>query len=355
MSEIGIVNCHVHLFTDRHVPWWFPNPALALLKRVPGVVKVLAWAARLVGHEALSEALERAHQFRLESRVARQADVLKRLLPQYPANTRFVVLPLDLAGAGRGRPPEDIVRQHDELARLAADPGHGHRIIPFANCDPRLPGAAREVRRCIEELGFRGLKLYPRLGFDPDHRVLMEEVYPLLEARGLPVVSHCSRGGVTGRGIVPAVADAYSGPEAFVPVLRAFPGLRVNLAHFGGDRDWRAYVTDGIAPGDTQAERRNWQVAIRRMIQSGEFPNLWADISYTLFHFEDLIPFLKLFLEDDRIARRVLFGSDFYMTRLEALSERAVCFRLRAALGEATFRRIAEVNPRVWLGEVAEP
>lgn len=353
MAEIGIVNCHVHLFTDRHVPWWFPNPILALLKRVPGVVKGLARVARLVGHDKLAEALGRAHQFRLESRVPAQADVLNRLLPQYPENTRFVVLPLDLAGAGRGAPAADIRSQHDELARLAADPRHARRLIPFANCDPRLPGAAAEVRRCITDLGFRGLKLYPRLGFDPDHPVLMNEVYPLLQARNLPVVSHCSRGGVTGRGLSPAIADAYSAPEAFLPVLRAFPRLNINLAHFGGDRDWRAYVTDGIPPGDAAAERRNWQVAIRRMIQSGDYPNLWTDISYTIFHFEDLIPFLKLFLEDARVARRVLFGSDFYMTRLEALSERAVCFRLRAALGEATFRQIAEVNPRVWLGEVA--
>lgn len=79
--------------------------------------------------------------------------------------------------------------------------------------------------------------------------------------------------------------------------------------------------------------------------------NLWTDISYTLFHFDDFAPFLKVFLEDETLASRVLFGSDFYMTRQEALSERAVCFRLRVALGEAMFARIAQENPARWLGE----
>ena len=53
----------------------------------------------------------------------------------------------------------------------------------------------------------------------PDHPVLMREIYPLLEARGLAVVSHCSRGGVTGN-IGRAQADVVSAPMAFAPGFR---------------------------------------------------------------------------------------------------------------------------------------
>ena len=91
------------------------------------------------------------------------------------------------------------------------------------------------------------------------------------------------------------------------------------------------------------------------MILSGKFPNLWTDISYTLFEFEQNIPFLRRFLQDPGLARRVLFGSDYYMTRQEVLSERAICFRLREALGDPLFRQIAEINPAIWLGERDEP
>ena len=133
--------------------------------------------------------------------------------------------------------------------------------------------------------------------------------------------------------------------------MRAFPDLRVNLAHFGGTHDWQAYTQEGLYPGDPAAGAANWQSMIRHMITSGDWPNLWTDISYTLFRFDDFVPFLRVFLQDARLARRVLFGSDFYMTRQEALSERAVCFRLRVALGEDLFRQIAETNPEIWLGE----
>lgn len=183
----------------------------------------------------------------------------------------------------------------------------------------------------------------------------MDEVYPLLAERNLPVLSHCSRGGVIGRGIAAAQGDAWSSPMAWAPVRDRFPALRICLAHFGGMADWRAYVDEGIDPRDPDARSANWQVCIRGMIEGGDWPNLWTDISYTLFQFDDFIPFLRIFLENDRLAGRVLFGSDFYMTRQESLSERAVCFRLRAALGEAMFRRIAIENPAVWLGELPEP
>jgi predicted TIM-barrel fold metal-dependent hydrolase len=354
MAEIRITNCHVHSFTARHVPRFFPHPAVYPFKRVPGLVRAAAFGARLLGQHPLADTLDRLHRFQAESAQRSQADVLNRLIPQYPGNTRFVVLPMEMRPTAPGRIEADLRAQHDELADLARQPEFAGRIVPFATIFPDHPGAADEVRRCIEELGFRGLKLYPRLGFAPDHPVLMEHVYPLLAERGLPVMSHCSRGGVSGRGVTPARATSVSDPAAFIPVMRAFPGLRVCLAHFGGMDDWRAYVQDGIDPRDERARRGNWQVAIRDMIGSGEFPNLWTDISYTLFRFGDFVPFLRIFLRDDRIAARVLFGSDYYMTRQEALSERAVCFRLRDALGEEMFRRIAETNPEIWLGERPE-
>jgi uncharacterized protein len=352
MPDIRITNCHVHTFTDRHIPRFYPHPVLWVFKRVPGLVRALSFLMRLFGQHGLGDTLDRLHRFRQEAGAPSQEAVLEQLAHHYPARTRFVVLPMDMSGIGHGPVAQCLRDQHGELAALARSSRWAGRVIPFATCDPRLPGAAGEVRHAIEDLGFRGLKLYPRFGFAPDHPVLMDHVYPLLVARGLPVISHCSRGGVRGAGLSDAIADEYTRPQAFEPVMRAFPDLRVCLAHFGGYRDWQAYVNEGLMPGDARAEAANWQVAIRRMITSGDWPNLWTDISYTLFRFDEFVPFLRMFLEDDRLADRVLFGSDFYMTRQESLSERAVCVRLRVALGERLFRRIAEENPCVWLGEV---
>ena len=94
---------------------------------------------------------------------------------------------------------------------------------------------------------------------------------------------------------------------------------------------------------------------ICRMIESGAYPNLYTDVSYTIFKFTNHIPLLRLYLQNENIRDRVLFGSDFYMTRQEVLSEKAISIRLRDALGEMDFHQIADVNPRRWLGKPLPP
>jgi len=359
MPDIQITNCHIHLFTSRHVPDDYPHPWLRPFKRWPSLIRLLARACKVIGQHQWSDVLIRLYRFQMETQAGDQREILQNVRRHYPSDTRFVVLPMDLSGIGYGPPEIDLRDQHDELAGLARDPELGQAVIPFATLDPRVDPQATELWRAIDSHNFKGVKVYPRLGFAPDDPALMMHVYPQMQARGLPLMSHCSRGGVQGRVLSDHWADRYTEPEAYLPVLQQYPDLRVCLAHFGGQRDWDAYVNPK-KPGPYHDEyRRNWQVTIRRMIQSGNWPGLWTDISYTLFDFEDYVPFLKVFLlgeedEHERLRRRVLFGSDFYMTRQEELSERAVCFRLRNVLGEEVFRRIAEENPQVWLGERPE-
>lgn len=360
MSDIQITNCHVHLFTEAHVPRDYPSKLLRPVRRFPWLAVPIAWLLAFLGFQAASEQVARLRRFQLETKEKRQARILANVRRHYPENTRYVILPMDLSKAGFGAPEVPIADQHDELAELAADPEVGRSVIPFAMIDPRADPQARELWRAVDRLNFKGIKLYPRLGYAPDDSRLIEHVYPKAQRLGLPVMSHCSRGGVQGRHLPDLHADRFTEPSAFIPVLKAFPDLRVCLAHFGGHRDWTAYVNPEAPTPYADEYTRNWQVMIRRMITGGEFPNLWTDISYTLFDFEEFIPFLRLFLlaEDDnaeKLRKRVLFGSDYYMTRQEVLSEKAVCFRLRNALGEEVFHQIAEVNPRIWLGEMAEP
>jgi predicted TIM-barrel fold metal-dependent hydrolase len=353
MSDIRITNVHVHTFTANHVPRCYPHPLLAPFKAIPVLIRIMAWVVRIFS-ERHADTLDRLYRFQQEAGASRQSQILGQVRRHYPRNTRFVILPMDMEPIGHGVVLKGLRAQHEELARMAeANPDN---VIPFATLHPGGKDRVAEVRHAIETLGFRGLKLYPRLGFAPDHPVLMNEVYPLLAERNLPVMTHCSRGGVRGRGVPVAAADRFTRPEAFDPVWERFPDLRVCFAHFGGQDDWRAYVDEGYDPDDPDALSENWQRLIRHRIGTGTFPSMWTDISYTLFHFSDFVPFLRLFLtgEEDEVKRlraRVLFGSDFYMTRQERLSERAVCFRLRNALGEDIFRRIAVDNPEIWLGE----
>ena len=92
------------------------------------------------------------------------------------------------------------------------------------------------------------------------------------------------------------------------------------------------------------------------MLRSGDYPNLWTDISYTLFQFTQNVPALDVFMNDEKVASRVLFGSDYYMTEKEEDSERRVSFEIRHGLGEDKFRLIAETNPEAYLfGDPVSP
>ena len=90
------------------------------------------------------------------------------------------------------------------------------------------------------------------------------------------------------------------------------------------------------------------------MLRSGAYPNLYADISFTIFHYARNMPALKVFLEDPAVRSRVLFGSDFYMSEGLDLRERDLSIRLRAELGPDAFREIAETNPARFLKGAAE-
>ncbi|MGI1663027.1 amidohydrolase family protein [Palleronia sp. KMU-117] len=351
MQETEIVNCHVHTFTTAHTPRCFPSVLVVVVRAFPGLITLLRWGAEALGRERSADYLRRIELFHRTGKRRSQRAVFREVLHHYPRTTRFVVLPLDMSEAGHGPVARDIVAQHDELASLAADPDYGAQVIPFAGVDPRRAGVMDELRRCVDDLGFRGVKIYPRMGFRPDHPVLMDEVYPFCLDRNLPVMSHCSRGGVWRKGWLPSQQDAVTAPQAHEPVLRAFPDLRLCLAHFGGDRDWRAHLRDGVDPDDPDARERNWSAKIARLLKDRTYSNLYTDISYTIFRFADHMPLLRLHLAHPHIRERVLFGSDFYMTRQEELSEKAVSIRLRDALGEDLFHQIAHVNPRRWLGE----
>ena len=101
MPDIRITNCHVHCFTDRHIPRHYPHRALIPFKRRPGLVRVLSAGAHLLGQEGLAQNLRRLARFGSEARAASQAEILEQLNPQYPEDARFVILPMAMEASGQ--------------------------------------------------------------------------------------------------------------------------------------------------------------------------------------------------------------------------------------------------------------
>lgn len=78
---------------------------------------------------------------------------------------------------------------HNDLLKAfcAAAP---ERLIPFCTIHPRYPNAVAELRRCVLELGMKGLKLHPwAQAFSPTDP-FMDAIGEELSGLGIPVIFH---------------------------------------------------------------------------------------------------------------------------------------------------------------------
>ena len=123
---------------------------------------------------------------------------------------------------------------HDEIA--AAADAHPGRVFGMANVSPRLPEREyrAEIKRCINDLGFKAIKLHP-LGHNvtissPDARI----VFQVASEYGVPVLIH------TGTG------NPHSLPSLALRPARAFPDVNIVLCHAG----WSVYAEEAIVAAE---------------------------------------------------------------------------------------------------------
>lgn len=310
----------------------------------------------LVGiNPASNDIFERIARFLKIAEQPTQDEVFQQVQRQYPneenVKTVFVVLPMDMGRMNLGELDTSIDLQHKELLALAEC--YKPQIIPFYAADPRHEDIVERVKTNLARDKFQGIKIYPNLGYKPGDPKLME-IYKLCIAGDFPVVTHCSPGGIWKYGLSRKERRANSEPLNYKRILDT-PGyqtLKLNLAHFGGAEEWVKHLR-GRAEEDKEEP---WVRTIYEMIASGNYPNLYTDISYTAFTpkvqglFIDLVDYLKVLLSHPLVRKRVLFGSDYYMVEQESVSEKEASILLRSRLGEDLYKQIAYTNPREFLG-----
>jgi predicted TIM-barrel fold metal-dependent hydrolase len=201
------------------------------------------------------------------------------------------------------------------------------RVYPFMSYDPRRAGNLELIKKEVgPDSDFHGVKLYTPLGFSPTHPAMMAKdgLYDWCQKKGIPITAHCSCRGrptMNSRLYVPhsswvydevkkeAVqmqmdtmvnlagadvsdkAEYFTHPSLWEKVLEKYPRLRLNLAHFGGDRsDWREYIF--------------------QMIDSGKYPNLYTDVSYQAEE-ETLADIRERYYASPRLRQKLMYGSDF--------------------------------------------
>ena len=149
--------------------------------------------------------------------------------------------------------------------------------------------------------------------------------------------------------------------------------LKICLGHWGTGEEWHNFIENAWT--DTQCrkltskwpslELDNWHTDKNKVYNFSwfsiicdlmrKYPNVYADISYTLQD-ASLLPLLKMILEaDEKIRERVLFGTDFFLVS-KVISEREFAINIRATLGNVLFEQIAIVNAERFLkNDFCEP
>jgi uncharacterized protein len=367
MTERTIYNCHTHIFTAAHVPSqvlpfgaveWLQNESSA--RRLREVLKFIdpfaSFVYRTVGDPSRSGMLSRFGAMLELSDCKTQEQVFERLVLQYPTGTRFVLLSIDMDFMGAGSALKPFLQQIEELAVLKKI--YKETFIPFIGVDPRRENILELVQEYIEQHGFGGIKLYPSLGFFPGDPSLYP-VYNYATKNNIPIITHCSKGGLSFHGKPQhsvnlegeaifgknnaEFAQNYTCPRAYEMLLKKFPKLKLCFAHFGGDAEWRTYLRDHqrrLPPA-----KQSWGAQVMNLMY--KYENVWTDVSYMAAS-RDLHPLLKVLINDPKIGGKILFGSDFFVVRAES-SEREFSIRLRGALGEDDFWKIADVNSKRFL------
>jgi len=208
-------------------------------------------------------------------------------------------------------------------------------IFPFISYDPRRLGNLDAIKANVGvDKSFRGVKLYPPLGFSAAHPAMMDKqngLYAYCVANDIPITAHCSCPGMPTMNdhlYVPHGSLFYDGdaktvtvmemdevvdfsdksssdksqyfnhPDIWRKVLEAFPNLRINLAHFGGNNDeWRKLIAD--------------------MINSNTYQNLYTDISCRTE--PDVLKKISEYYDNsEAVQRRLMYGSDFTILLLSS-------------------------------------
>ncbi len=239
--------------------------------------------------------------------------------------------------------PASLAEQIELMGLLSLKlPRPVHGFAPF---DPlrevkRLPGetsSLKIVQNAVADHGFLGVKLYSPMGFRPSgnaeaglqfpahaamadkafgHKLdeALDRLYAWCAAEDVPIMAHTTDSQSAG----PDFASRAE-PKFWEAVLKKYPGLRVNLAHFGNFSQAKL-----AEPGAAARFELTWEYEIGGFVKSGRYPNVYADISYFYWVLEgsgsaEMVRaartmFERYLREFDPRVERLMFGTDWNMT-----------------------------------------
>lgn len=227
-----------------------------------------------------------------------------------------VLLPID-AGTSRGCK----ICSNELIAKLCA---MSDRFVGFASVDPRGKNPAEQLKRAVEELGLKGLKLSPPTQeFLPDDKDLAYPVYETAQALGTPVVFHA------GMSWEPGAKASYGQPMLLEQVAADFPEMNLVIAHFA------------------------WPWVMEAAMLALKYPNVYIDTSCLYFgNPKDFLAFvmteqMPLGLIEKGLRKKILFGSNYPRVEIKNMAKAVRSLGLSPGCLDLVF----EGNARELLGE----
>ena len=268
-----------------------------------------------------------------------------------------------------------------QIRDLKENPEYKDKIFPFLPVDPRRPGIIEYAEKNVGKGKlFAGIKLYCPNGYSPtDPKLYGPEgekggIYKFCEENGIPVTAHNSDGGfaslsksvlVTGlvhhngellpqdnelitftksvlekNGIYER-AVTLNHPLIWKKVVEKYPGLILNLAHFGGGGQLNRAL-------DNPENEKLWSNRIIALIRDTNY-RVYTDVSC----FTDFGVIEKLVASPvyPGIRNKILYGSDFTLLLLFEDSFQNNVRQFRRIFG-SDFDIIAGKNPGEFLKNV---
>lgn len=166
-----------------------------------------------------------------------------------------------------------------------------------------------------------------------------------------------------------AVQDLFGFTNIETPLKYNLEHLKICFAHFGGDDEWLKFferdrdnyagqslknpekgidffndVKGNPARGKLEIiwKSVDWYTIITSLML--QYKNVYADISYILHDETALLPLLKQTLLNEKLQKRVLFGTDFFVVRNHK-SDKQMLADMMCGLTEEEFDIIARENP----------
>lgn len=329
-----VINCHCHIFSLECVPLDFRKRFL-LDMRNRHVRWVHGLARRLLFHESKLERYLSLTGLSIRKMAWRLIDEMDEA-----GVDACVPLMMDMeycSGYGGGVMPYQQQLEETAAAACEVNEKSGRvRMMPFVAADPRRTDVLNVVTRALDGGVFKGVKIYPVMGYPPGDRRLFP-IYEYCAANGVPVTTHCQNAGIPGLKAYRPLAA----PDGWIPVLEEFPQLKLDLAH--NDRTGS-----------------DWQATIWKLIK--RYPNVYTDVSYNTEMWTmpgRYFANIKMMLNDAALQDKVLYGTDWYMGRYlwtEASYLRWFTQYARRIPWCATeftpeeIRRLTEANPKRFLG-----